>query len=164
VLAGALAEFQCHKKYACRVCEIVLAGFNGEQVEMLAGMSEVLLTGFPQAPARCCGARQQVCRGTVRKAWSPTSSSSILTVALKLLADPNAFEVRIRIRARMIENRNCELPGGPLPLSEDRDRFRICLEPQMFTRDLDAGVAHFLRLCESEPSIPKHCSACIVNG
>ena len=43
----ALAEFQCYKKSACRVSEMVFASSStGEQVEMLAGMLEVLLDWF----------------------------------------------------------------------------------------------------------------------
>jgi hypothetical protein len=46
-LSGALAEFQRHKESACRVGEMVFAPSpTGEQIEMLAGMAEVLLHWF----------------------------------------------------------------------------------------------------------------------
>jgi hypothetical protein len=46
-LGGALAEFQRHKESSCRVGEMVFAPSpTGEQVQMLAGMAEVLLDWF----------------------------------------------------------------------------------------------------------------------
>jgi hypothetical protein len=45
--SGALAEFQRHKESACRVSEMVFAPSPaGEQVQMLAGMAEVLFDWF----------------------------------------------------------------------------------------------------------------------
>ena len=46
-LGGSLAEFQSHKESTCRMGEMVFAPSPiGEQVEMLAGMLEVLLDRF----------------------------------------------------------------------------------------------------------------------
>jgi hypothetical protein len=46
-LGGAFAKLQRHKESACRVGEMVFAPSPaGEQVEMLAGMAEVLLNWF----------------------------------------------------------------------------------------------------------------------